>query len=223
LLHEILSGQPLRSVSVKELRIGLVRDPFWLGIESEVERAIAAAVDAMRRLTREVQEVTPPVLPTAPGSPLPATYSTVIFAEAHAFHREMLEQHPDRYHSWTRATIELGRSIPAAQYILARREMERLRATAGEHLLRNVDVLITPTAPGVAFKLGSDRDLVFLRNTAPWNLYGLPTISIPCGFSKGGLPIGLQITGARDRDDTVFSLAAAFQAETDFHQRRPRS
>jgi aspartyl-tRNA(Asn)/glutamyl-tRNA(Gln) amidotransferase subunit A len=63
--------------------------------------------------------------------------------------------------------------------------------------------------------------LVFLRNTAPWNLYGLPTISIPCGFSQSGLPIGLQITGAPDRDDRVLSLAAAFQDETDFHSRRP--
>ena len=82
-------------------------------------------------------------------------------------------------------------------------------------------MLITPTAPGPAFKLGSQPSLVFLRNTAPWNLYGLPTISIPCGFSKSGLPIGLQITGGPDRDSTVLSLAIAFQSETDFHLRHP--
>ena len=99
--------------------------------------------------------------------------------------------------------------------------MERLRVMAKAALFKDVDLLITPTAPGPAFKLGSQPSLVFLRNTAPWNLYGLPTISIPCGFSQSGLPIGLQITGAPDRDETVLSLAAAFQDETDFHRRRP--
>jgi aspartyl-tRNA(Asn)/glutamyl-tRNA(Gln) amidotransferase subunit A len=99
--------------------------------------------------------------------------------------------------------------------------MERLRATATSILFKDVDLLITPTAPGPAFKLGSQPSLVFLRNTAPWNLYGLPTISIPCGFSQTGLPVGLQITGAPGREDTVLSLAARFQDETDFHRRPP--
>ena len=70
-------------------------------------------------------------------------------------------------------------------------------------------------------RLGSRPSLVFLRNTAPWNLYGLPAVSIPCGYSQSGLPIGLQITGGPDRDAAVLSLAAAFQDETDFHGRRP--
>jgi aspartyl-tRNA(Asn)/glutamyl-tRNA(Gln) amidotransferase subunit A len=99
--------------------------------------------------------------------------------------------------------------------------MERLHATATALLFKDADVLITPTTPGPAFKLGSQSSLVFLRDTAPWNLYDLPTISIPCGLSQSGLPIGLQITSAPDRDDTVLSLATAFQAETDFHRRRP--
>ena len=133
----------------------------------------------------------------------------------------MLARNPERYHPDTRTTIELGKPISAADYVLDRREMERLRATATALLFKDVDLLITPTASGPAFKLGSQPSLVFLRNTAPWNLYGLPTISIPCGFSQSGLPIGLQITGAPDRDDTVLSLAAAFQDEMDFHHRRP--
>jgi aspartyl-tRNA(Asn)/glutamyl-tRNA(Gln) amidotransferase subunit A len=132
----------------------------------------------------------------------------------------MLTRNPRGYHTGTRATIELGKPIGAADYVLERREMERLRTTAAAILFKNIDVLITPTAPGPAFKLGSQPSLVFLRNTAPWNLYGLPTISIPCGFSQSGLPVGLQITGAPDRDDVVLSLAAAFQDQTDFHRRR---
>jgi aspartyl-tRNA(Asn)/glutamyl-tRNA(Gln) amidotransferase subunit A len=133
----------------------------------------------------------------------------------------MLSRYPEQYHSGTRATIELGKPISAAEYISARREMDRLRATAASVLFKDVDVLITPTSPGPAFRLGSNPSLVFLRNTAPWNLYGLPTISIPCGFGKTGLPVGMQITGGPDRDGAVLSLAAAFQEVTDFHRRRP--
>ena len=221
LVHGVLSGQPVALRPVKALRLGLARAPYWQGIENEVEQALSRAVETMKRLTREIRDVQLPLLPTAPQSPLPAAYSTVIFAEAYTFHREMLARHPERYHAVTKANIELGRPLTAADFILARREMERLRTTASAELFRDVDLLITPTAPGVAFKFGSQPSLVFLRNTASWNLYGLPTVSIPCGFSRSGLPIGMQITGASDRDGAVLSLAAAFQAETDFHSRRP--
>jgi len=180
-----------------------------------------AAVETMKRLTREVRDVQLPALPDAAGAPLPKPYATVIYSEAYAFHREMLARNPGGYHAGTKASIELGKAISAADYIQEHREMERLRATAAAILFQHVDVLITPTAPGAAFKLGSQPSLVFLRNTAPWNLYGLPTISIPCGFSESGMPIGLQITGAPDRDGIVLSLAAAFQDQTDFHRRRP--
>jgi aspartyl-tRNA(Asn)/glutamyl-tRNA(Gln) amidotransferase subunit A len=201
--------------------LGVAQVPYWQQIDSEVERAMTAALETMRRLGHEVRDVELAVLSTAPETPLPATYSTVIFAEAYAFHRNMLAQHPERYHAVTKANIELGKPISAADYIVARREMDRLRSTASTFLFRDADALITPTAPGPAFKVGSNPSLIFLRNTAPWDLYGLPTISIPCGITKSGLPIGLQITGGPDRDSAVLSPAAAFQAETDFHGRRP--
>jgi aspartyl-tRNA(Asn)/glutamyl-tRNA(Gln) amidotransferase subunit A len=210
---------PLRRVA--ELRLGLARAPYWQRADSETERAMTAAVGTLSRIARMVRDVQLPTLSTRPESSLPATYETVIIAEAFAFHREMLARSPERYHKGTRASIESGRSVTAAEYIDARREMERLRATAAAQLFRDADLLITPTAPGTVFKLGSRPSLVYLSNTAPWNLYGLPTISIPCGFDRSGLPIGLQITGGPDRDSDVLSLAAAYQDETDFHRRRP--
>jgi aspartyl-tRNA(Asn)/glutamyl-tRNA(Gln) amidotransferase subunit A len=190
LLHGVLSGKPISLQPVKELRLGLARNPYWQGLDGDVERAIYAAVKTMKRFTREVRDVQLPALPDAAGAPLPKTYATVIYSEAYTFHREMLARNPDRYHTDTRTTIELGKPISAADYIQDRRDMERLRATATSILFKDVDLLITPTAPGPAFKLGSQPPLVFLRNTAPWNRYGLPTISIPCGFSQSGLPIG---------------------------------
>jgi len=172
-------------------------------------------------LCREVRDVKLPALEWNTAPPLPKTFSTVIIAEAFAFHREMLANHPERYHAGTRASIELGKPIPAADYIAAHREMDRLRTTAAAELFRDADLLLTPTSPGVAFRLASNPSLVYLRNTAPWNLYGLPTAAIPCGFGKSGLPIGLQITGPPDADAAVLSAAAAFQAETGFHSKRP--
>lgn len=221
LLHGVLSGKLPALSGTKSLRVGVARTPYWQGIDDEVGRALETSLEVLKRLTSEVRDTELPPLPTAPQSPLPRTYSTVLFAEAWTFHRPMLERNPDRYHPGTKTTIEFGKPISASDYILARREMDRLRAAAADQLLANVDVLITPTAPAPAFRFGTPPDLIFLRNVSPWNLYGLPSISVPCGLSKGGLPIGLQITGRPHRDDVVLSLAAAFQNETDFHTQRP--
>jgi aspartyl-tRNA(Asn)/glutamyl-tRNA(Gln) amidotransferase subunit A len=221
LLHGVLAEQPVSLSAVKNLRLGVVREPYWQQIDPEVERALETAIATLRRITPDVREVKVPVLPTAPESPLPATYATVIFAEAFAFHRDMLSRHPDRYNDGTKATIELGRPISAADYILARRRTDQLRESALGTIFKDVDVLVTPTSPGPAFKLGSKPSLLFLRNTASWNVYGVPTVSIPCGFSRSGLPIGLQLAAGLGRDSTVLSLAAAFQDETDFHRRLP--
>ena len=222
LLHSVLCGQPVKLAVVKDLRIGIPREPYWQGLQSDVEGAMAEAAKTLQRLCREVRDVTLPPLELNPASPLPKAYATVIFAEAFAFHRDMLARHAELYHPGTRASIELGKPIDAATYIAARREMDRLRSTAATELFRGADLLLTPTAPGPAFPLASNPSLDFLRNTAPWNLYGLPTIAIPCGFGKSGLPIGLQLTGPPGADAAVLSAAAAFQTETDFHQRRPK-
>lgn len=221
LLHGVLSGTSVALEPIAALRIGIPREPYFLGLEAEVEQALTNAANTLRRRCRLVRDVALPKLKLNAESPLPEAYTTVIFAEAYAFHREMLAANPALYHPGTRASIELGKPMDAATYIRARREMELLRATAAAELFQHMDLLLTPTAPGVAFPLGAKPDLVFLRNTAPWNLYGLPTVSIPCGFGKNGLPIGLQLTGAPGNDAAVLSAAAAFQEDTDFHRKRP--
>jgi len=84
--------------------------------------------------------------------------------------------------------------------------MDLLRRGSGR-LFAEADVLVTPAAPAPAFELGKPAGLVFLRNCAPWNLYGLPSISIPCGFSSEGLPVGLQLTGRAGDDALLLALA----------------
>ena len=202
-------------------RVGVPREMYYEGLDAAVGKAVEAAIQDLGRIGAGVREVTLPRLERSEGWPdLPLAYSRVISAEAYAFHREMLARHPERYHPGTRASIEGGAAVTAADYILARREMDELRAGSGG-LFENADVLVTPTAPGAAFELGKPASLVYLRNTAPWNLYGLPTISVPCGFTEAGLPVGLQITGPAGRDDVVLALAAAYQETTDWHRKAP--
>jgi aspartyl-tRNA(Asn)/glutamyl-tRNA(Gln) amidotransferase subunit A len=215
-------GAPMQLQPVKKLRVGVVRQGFFDGVEPETVKAAETALDVLRKLTAEVRDVPLPPLKASPQMPmLPSAYTAVIVAEAHAYHRDMLARSPEKYHPQTRASIEGGIKIRSADYILARREMDELRATARERLFSQADLLITPTSPAPAFKLGTKTTLRYLGNTAPWNLYGLPTISVCCGFNAANLPLGLQITGAHGRDDLVLSLAAAYEAATGFHSRRP--
>jgi aspartyl-tRNA(Asn)/glutamyl-tRNA(Gln) amidotransferase subunit A len=209
--------------SVKAIRVGVPRSLFYDGLNREVEAAVDEALNTLKGLTAGVREVQLPEVPRSPDIPeLLLPYLRVIGAEAYAFHEEMLKRSPDRYNARTRKNIESGAGISAADYIHARREMERLRVESGR-LFEGVDVLVTPSAPGPAFLLGEPAGLVFLRNSAPWNLYGLPAISIPCGFTAESLPVGLQITGPAGREDLVLSVAAEYQRVTEWHRRWPQS
>jgi aspartyl-tRNA(Asn)/glutamyl-tRNA(Gln) amidotransferase subunit A len=211
---------PQYNRNVKALQLGIPRALFFDKIDPQLEKAVAEAAKVLASLTANTKEV---VLPEIPMSSqltfFPEAYARIITAEAYAFHEDMLNQHPERYHPGTRKSIEGGATVTTPQYIRAHRQMQQLRANS-TRLFENVELLITPSAPGPAFKFGSG-DLVFLRNAAYWNLYGLPSISIPCGFTTDGLPLGLQITGPAGRDDTVLSLASAYQQVTDWHTRRP--
>jgi aspartyl-tRNA(Asn)/glutamyl-tRNA(Gln) amidotransferase subunit A len=206
---------------LKQVRLGIVRKPYFSGIDEEVEHATARAVEQLARLCSGANEVDLPILPAFENWPdLPRTYSVLISAEAYAYHRPTLGRSEGLYHPGTRLMLQGGADIGAADYIEARREMEALR-DASHDLFSKADILITPAAPGPAFELGKPASLVFLRNCAPWNLYGLPCISIPCGFSQDGLPLGMQLTGPSGSDSLVLALASAYQSRTDWHARRP--
>jgi aspartyl-tRNA(Asn)/glutamyl-tRNA(Gln) amidotransferase subunit A len=215
-------GAPVPHAAVKGLRIGVARKGFFDDVEGETAAAIEEALRLLGKLAAGVREVVPPEVPASSEMPvLPRAYSIVIVAEAYAFHRSMLAASPEKYHPQTRASIESGARIATADYIDARRELEELRATARERLFGDCDVIVTPTSPGVTFPLGTKTTLRYLGNTAPWNLYGLPAISVCGGFSAKQLPIGLQITGAPGRDDQVLALAEAYEEAAGFHLRRP--
>ena len=113
---------------------------------------------------------------------------------------------------------------------LAAAILDRLRRSVGS-VFSNVDLLITPTShlPQITIAEGAIPEIPppgavpsSLRNTQPFDIFGLPTISVPCGFTREGMPIGLQITGPRFGESRVLALAHAYQQITDWHTRRPQ-
>jgi Asp-tRNA(Asn)/Glu-tRNA(Gln) amidotransferase A subunit family amidase len=149
---------------------------------------------------------------------------TVQAAESYAYHAENAGRTPELYQAETLRRIRSGANISAAEYILRRQELDRERRRARD-FFAEVDLLVTPStpipAPAIA-ELKKDpaalrpAELILLRNTRPFNVWGLPAISVPCGFTKAGLPIGLQIAGPHWREDLVLRLASAYESAVNF-------
>ena len=151
--------------------------------------------------------------------------------ESYAYHAENIAKSPELYQAETGRRIRSGEKVSAAEYIERRRELEEARRRI-RAVFSAVDVLVTPTmpmpAPAIAeLKANPDAlrpaELKLLRNTRPFNVWGLPAISIPCGVTESGLPIGLQIAGPHWREDLVFRLAHAYEQATAWHKRRWRA
>jgi Asp-tRNA(Asn)/Glu-tRNA(Gln) amidotransferase A subunit family amidase len=156
------------------------------------------------------------------------TDRTLQTAESYACHAENVAKSLDLYQPETVRRIRSGEKISAAEYIERRRELEEARRSIGQ-VFAEVDVLVTPTMPMPAPAIADLRanpealrpaELRLLRNTRPFNVWGLPAISVPCGFTQSGLPIGLQIAGPHWREDLVLQLAHAYEQATAWHKRR---
>lgn len=199
------------------IRIGMVRRFFFEGLNAEIEQAINEAIDVIRKMAKEVRDVD---LPDAPIN--------VIAPEAFAVHRQFLSKTPELYQRWTRERLTQAGTIGTVAYVEGRRELERVRRSVNT-VFSNVDLLVTPTTPVPPITIAEATDMpqppppgeVWLRNTRPFNAFGLPTISIPCGFTRAGLPIGLQIAGPRFGEGKVFAFAHAFEQATEWHKRVP--
>ncbi len=201
----------------KTLRVGILRAHFFDDLNDEVCASVEQALAVIGALVKEVREI---------RSDLPAD-RTVQLAEAFAFHAENVARTSDSYQPETLRRIRLGDNISATEYIERRRELELERRRARDFFAR-VDLLVTPTTPIPAPAIADLKkdlaamrpaELILLRNTRPFNVWGLPAISLPCGFTKAGLPIGLQIAGPPWREDLVLRLAGAYERATEWHQR----
>ncbi len=155
------------------------------------------------------------------------TDRTVQAAESFAYHGEHVARTPELYQPETLRRIRSGENISALDYIRRRREMDEQRRRI-QDIFHEVDLLVTPTMPIAAPAIADLKkdpaalrpaELALLRNTRPFNVWGLPAISLPCGFTRNGLPIGLQIAGACWREDLVLRLAHAYEQATEWKER----
>jgi aspartyl-tRNA(Asn)/glutamyl-tRNA(Gln) amidotransferase subunit A len=215
------------AAKVKALRIGVVRTLVDEIEDAEIREAIRDAASVIRSLAAEVREVN---LPPVAG----AVFGDILLSEAYVFHRSLLERAADRYDPVIRSRAELGRNVSSTSYGEARRELERLH----REVLRafsDTDLLLAPTAyappdtiersirlqmADPTGKKGGDRPPRL--PTVPFSVYGLPILSVPCGFTRSGLPIGLQIAGTPFAEGNVLTLADAYERATHWHERSPR-
>jgi aspartyl-tRNA(Asn)/glutamyl-tRNA(Gln) amidotransferase subunit A len=204
---------------VKQLRIGVPRKFFYADLDPEIASAVEQAIGVLRTLGRDLSEIEIEV----------PTDRTLQTTEAYAYHAESASRSPELYQPETLRRIRRGEDISAAEVEQSRRELKHIRSEVHK-IFEGVDVLVTPTTPVPAAAINElkqdpellrPHELLLLRNTRPVNVWGLPAISVPCGFTTAGLPIGLQIIGPQWREDTVLKLAYAYEQATDWHKRSP--
>jgi len=200
------------------LRVGVPRSFFYEDLDPEVASAVEQALSAIKALVDEMLEISLTV----------DTDRTLQQAESYAVHAEFVAHNPELYQPETLRRIRGGERISHSEILDCRRKLEQSRREI-QRVFDGVDVLATPTTPIPAPVLAdleehSDllrpRELLMLRNTRPFNVWGIPAISIPCGFTSAGLPIGLQISGPHWQEATVLQLAYAYEQATDWHKRR---
>ena len=204
-----------------KLRIGVPRAFFFDDLHPEVADAIEKAIEVFAMLHAEIREVKIEV----------STDRTLASAEAYAYHESFVARSPELYQPATLVRIQSGASISASDALRASRDLQ-----ASRHVIRKifdeeeVDVLLTPTVPIPPPVIADLRErpdelrpqeLIMLRNTRPFNVWGIPTISIPCGFTKDGLPIGLQLAAAPWREDVLLQSAHAYEQATEWHEKMP--
>jgi len=199
---------------VEKLRLGVPRVLFYENVDAEVNAAVEEATAVLRKLTAGVKDM---ILPRGPNA------SAVWGPEIYAYHAQWITATPEKYQPPTRAAIQRSAPARADTYVQAVREVALARRAIRKTFL-DVDLLITPTMPTPPETIfeAQARNAGSGRNTSPFDVFGLPTISVPCGFSSAGLPIGLQISGAPWAETSVLALAHAYERATQWHTRRPK-
>jgi aspartyl-tRNA(Asn)/glutamyl-tRNA(Gln) amidotransferase subunit A len=227
-MFAVMAGQrqlPVPPGDLDGLTVGVPRAFFWERLDDEVASLGDTALDALRDRGATVRDVDVHDADLA-GSAV----AIIISAEATSIHDARLRLSRAAFGDDVRVRLERGFFVPATDYLLALRAREFLTRSF-ETSLVPVDALVMPTTVAVASPIGgeestpSERSLAMsielTRMTNPFNLTGLPALSVPCGFTRDGLPVGLQIVGRRHDEATVLRVGEAYQRVTDWHLRRP--
>jgi aspartyl-tRNA(Asn)/glutamyl-tRNA(Gln) amidotransferase subunit A len=190
-------------------RIGVARTAFFTELDGEVAAATERVLGVIAGLGAELRDVA-----------LEADDDRTVFrAESYAFHRAWVERSPERYQAETLRRIRTGEPITAADYIEKWQHLQRMRRGVAA-MFGDVDLIVSPTvtipAPSFAELEANPetlrpRELVMMRNTRPFDIWATPTLSIPCGTTRAGLPIGFQIAGRIGADAEVLRFGAALE------------
>ena len=213
---------------VDRLRAGIVRGYFWDPIVPEVAQLNEAAWDVLRGMGIETEDVE-----LEHTDALPALFATILPAEAAAYHHRWIRQgRGEEYGAAIRDRLIPGYVIPAVDYVNAQRARALFEEGARRQFQR-FDVLVMPTVPYTAARLGQimvqvgdgEMEAAFARtrNLFPFNLTGMPALSVPCGFDAAGLPAGIQIVAPAWGEQTALNVGYAYQQATDWHTRAPQT
>ncbi|PMB19181.1 Asp-tRNA(Asn)/Glu-tRNA(Gln) amidotransferase GatCAB subunit A [Fischerella thermalis CCMEE 5205] len=228
-----------------QLRIGIIKETFGEGLDSQVEQAITKALDQLQNLGAEIHVVSCPrfryglpsyyIIAPSEASANLARYDGVKYGYRAEEAENLMEMYTrtraSGFGAEVKRRIMLGTYALSAgyydAYYLKAQKVRTLIKEDFERAFEQVHVLACPTAPTTAFKAGektADPLSMYLVDlmTIPVNLAGLPGISVPCGFDDNGLPIGLQLIGRPLREDQLFQVAYAYEQSTPWHLRTPQ-
>jgi aspartyl-tRNA(Asn)/glutamyl-tRNA(Gln) amidotransferase subunit A len=203
---------------IRGVRIGIPRTFFYESLDPHVASAVLDALGLMERLGAGMSDVDLPGIPDHLN-----TWNQIAAPEAYAYHEKNLKAHGDWYGADIRARLETGRNLLSVDHVRARQTRAMIQTECAK-VLQTCDVLITPTIPTPApriKKLDQPAIGALTRFTRYFNLTRLPAISVPCGFTPDGLPIGLQIVGRAFDEETVFRVAHAYEQNAGWFKRLP--
>jgi aspartyl-tRNA(Asn)/glutamyl-tRNA(Gln) amidotransferase subunit A len=210
---------------IEGARLGIPQEFYFEQLDAEVGDSVRAAVQTLERAGARVEEVSLPLSKYAA-----AAGRIISLTESAEIHEKFLRTRLADYSPDVRAGFLVGQLVLGKHYMKAQRLRSLIRQEMAA-VLRRVDALVTPTVPIAAPRIGQttveigpermETMWALSRLTRPANLTGFPAISVPCGFTQGGLPIGLQLTGRPFAEATLLQIAHAYEQETTWHQRRP--
>ena len=210
---------------IRGLRVGVPREYLEFPLDSRVNEIVWKAIRRLGELGAIVSEASWPMVHTCT-----AMANAIQMSEATAYHSKLIRTQGAKIYAPVRLRLEAGFFISGTDYVQAQRA-RALFYRESLNLMKEVDLLAGPTLPVTAFEIGTTKVKVqnakvgaialLTQFTRPFNLNGFPAITVPCGFSEDGLPVGLQLAGRPLEEETLLRAAHAYEQSTEWHLRRP--